>query len=710
MRRLFPGDRRVWLAVAAIAPLLVLYAALTVTDPRPALAGTNSVAAVTGVSALAPGERVCTSVRVPAGTGYIEAWISTPPGARGKLHATLTPTGGTPQRLPPADLSLPGGLRYLAVGSPSVTFAGRLCMWQRGVESVGLLGGSAAYLPGEEPLVVAGQARPDADITLRYIRAEAEGGRSLLALLLDAPAHASTFRPAPIGPWTYWAIGLLVLPALAYGGLRLLATSATRSARRIALTVAAIAFVFSACWAVTTPLFQAPDEPEHVAYAQYLVETGHTPEDAPGGRGAYSSEEALLLNGMRHPSTVFMGATRPRWLRQDEQAWRATDHGTARTDGGGYTTSGHSHAPLYYGLLAPAYAAASASDLTARVTAMRLLNALLACVIAACAVLTVRELLPRHPELAAAAGLLVALQPMAGFMGGAINNDTGVNAAAAVVIYLVVRAVKRGLTPRLAVAAALALVALPLAKAVGFGVVPAAVLGLALALLRMPWRAALRGAAAFAGTFLLAALAWTRAIAPAFEQTRQAGTLANTGGAGPSSLIFFHDPVLYVDYFIQTFVPIVHLRGNHAFGWPAYEVYVKSGFAAFGWVTVQFPPLVYQIIMGVLLAAGVGAVVAAVRYRRQVLAGWRPAVVLMVAILGVFGLVAAAYVTDVPRAVPGEQGRYAFPALVPLACLAVFACLAVGRRHAVLVAGGLVVAMAGLGVAGWWMALSSFYT
>jgi hypothetical protein len=693
---------------AVIGVLLALYAASTVTDKREALTGTNSVAAVTGVGALAPGQRACTSVHVPAGTRYVETRISVPPGARGTLLATLTPPGGPSLRLRPADLGVPGELHYLELPVPSHTLSGRLCLSQRGVPSIGLLGGQGAYLPGAPTLELAGQPRPDADITLRYLRGD-ESGRSLLHLLLDAPARASTFRPGPIGPWTYWVIGLLVLPALAYGGLRLLATAAGRSARRTALAVAGIAFVFSACWAVTTPLFQAPDEPEHFSYEQYLAETGHTPERVPGNRGAYSSEEALLLNAMRHPSSIFLGGTRPRWLPEDERAWRPWDD-APRTDGGGYNVSSHAHAPLYYALVAPAYEAARGADLTWRLTAVRLLNALLACVIAACAALTVRELLPRHPVLSTAAGLLVALEPMVGFMGGAVNNDTGINAAAAVTLFLVVRALRRGLSPRLAAAAAVALVALPVAKAVGFGLVPAAVLGVALSLVGMPLRAAFRGALVFGGTFALAALAWTRVIAPAFEPASATGTLVNTGGVGTSNLALLNAPVLLVDYFVQTFVPIVHLTGNHTYGWPAYDVYVRGGFAAFGWVTVQFPPLVYQIIMGVLLTAGVAAVVAAVRYRRQVLAGWRPALVLMVAILGVFGLVAAAYVTDVPRSIPGEQGRYAFPALVPLAALAAFACLAFGRRHAVYAAAALVAAMAGLGVAGWWLALSGFYT
>ena len=46
-------------------------------------------------------------------------------------------------------------------------------------------------------------------------------------------------------------------------------------------------------------------------------------------------------------------------------------------------------------------------------------------------------------------GLLVAFQPMFGFISGAINNDNGVNAAAAAIAYLLIRGLRRGLTWRL---------------------------------------------------------------------------------------------------------------------------------------------------------------------------------------------------------------------------------------------------------------------
>ena len=62
------------------------------------------------------------------------------------------------------------------------------------------------------------------------------------------------------------------------------------------------------------------------------------------------------------------------------------------------------------------------------------------------AYLLVLELVPGRRVLAAAAGLLVAFQPMFTFMGGAVNNDMAVNAACAALAFLLIRGLRRGPT------------------------------------------------------------------------------------------------------------------------------------------------------------------------------------------------------------------------------------------------------------------------
>ena len=77
--------------------------------------------------------------------------------------------------------------------------------------------------------------------------------------------------------------------------------------------------------------------------------------------------------------------------------------------------------------MAPAYEVVRSQSVFSQLTAVRLASALLGALVALCAFGVVRELLPRWPVAALAAGLLVAFQPMFGFISGAVNDDNGVN-------------------------------------------------------------------------------------------------------------------------------------------------------------------------------------------------------------------------------------------------------------------------------------------
>jgi len=69
----------------------------------------------------------------------------------------------------------------------------------------------------------------------------------------------------------------------------------------------------------------------------------------------------------------------------------------------------------------------------------------------------------------------------------------------------------------------------------------------------------------------------------------------------------------------------------------------------------------------------------------------------------------AAYFTTGARSVIAEVGRYAFPAIAPLAILVVGALHAFGRRHMLGVAAGLLVAAIALSYAGQLLTLTAFY-
>ncbi len=140
-----------------------------------------------------------------------------------------------------------------------------------------------------------------------------------------------------------------------------------------------------------------------------------------------------------------VGDTRLPWLSSQERYYEAQVaklHPRA-SDGGGNETAA-THGPIYYAALAPAYVIASSSPFS-QLTLMRLTSALIGALTVLFTFLLVRELAPGRPWLAVLAALLVAFQPMYGFISGAVNNDVGVNAGAAALELLLIRMLRRGL-------------------------------------------------------------------------------------------------------------------------------------------------------------------------------------------------------------------------------------------------------------------------
>ena len=105
---------------------------------------------------------------------------------------------------------------------------------------------------------------------------------------------------------------------------------------------------------------------------------------------------------------------------------------------------------------------------------MRLLSALIAGLTVAFTFLFLRELLPDSPWAWTVGALAVAFQPLFGFIGGGVTPDNLLFAASAALIWLLARAFRVGLTPRLGAAIGLAALAGVLTKQAMFGLLPGA--------------------------------------------------------------------------------------------------------------------------------------------------------------------------------------------------------------------------------------------
>jgi hypothetical protein len=111
-----------------------------------------------------------------------------------------------------------------------------------------------------------------------------------------------------------------------------------------------------------------------------------------------------------------------------------------------------------------------------------------------------------------------------------------------------------------------------------------------------------------------------------------------------------------------------------------------------------------------MLGGLVLGLVALVRERRAVAAHWIEAVLLVLFPIVVIASFEAAFYTETNRPVIAEMGRYAFPALVPLAIFAVGALYAFGRRRVVAVGSGLFATLLAFGYASQVLTLTSFFS
>jgi hypothetical protein len=715
---IFAGDPRVWrIAAIAAVPLIALIAAYCLW-PREYFTGTNSVEVLTYIAPAKPGQRLCVpGLRIPEGSERLRLQVISATTRRPALRLRLTgtyagseglaassylpPTTVGANRISNADFVVPGRLQGNFV-TACVT-AGSEVNW----------GGTPLPAPPPGAPTINGAPLPG-QIAVWYLpRTGAKS--SYLARASSILDRAALFRPGFVGPWLYWLILLGVLPAAAVAAVRVLAVAAasesrTPSARRIAAWVYCIAAVNFACWALITPIFQAPDEVDHFAYTQMLAERGEAPsQDLASTVPRWTTSESRLLEYSDFSTDHQIGDSRAPWEARGERDFArafAREHPSA-SDGGGHETIA-TYGPLYYAALVPAYALASNSPI-AQLTLMRLLSALIGALTVLFAFLIGRELAPRRPWIGVAAALLVAFQPMYGFISGAVNNDVGVNAAAAALQLLVILILRRGWRVALCVALGLLLFIAPLAKQSVLEIYPLVGLALLAALWRRHGRSELPGLGVLAVCAIVGRVVATRVtttLHPVGAATAAIGSAAESVVSAAEA-----HPSSYLSYVWQVFLPRLPFMARHfeTSVPPGYLIYVKRGWGSFGWYVILFPAWVFLVIFAAMIGTAVLAVLAVWREWAYVRSPVIELAFLALCPVAVVLGVEAAFYTEGVRPVVAEFGRYAFPAIAPLALLAVGSLHAFGRRGALTAAAALVPAMIALGFAGQLLTLAGFF-
>lgn len=689
-----------------VALPLVLLLGWQLLKPRDIVLGTNGAGSQGPVLAVAPGQPLCLQLVLAPGTERVrlqalgDATLTAQAGRQPARPAVVSPADGGQRNfdIPVSRVRGWQPQRVCVLTSGTLTFAGR---------------------PGRQPLRPAptlGGVAQDARVNVTYLP-RVGARRSLLSSFGDIADRAALFRPGLVGPWTFWLI-LLALPLL--GGAALVALircagDVGLAARRPWLVAALVAFCASATWALVEPALNAPDETDHVTYAQSLAFRGRPPDTRPSSRRPYSTELQAAFEQVQLAGQIAQRSGRPPFNPADDMLGRAR-----HDDGGGYSTGAPYQPVGYAAYVVPQLVAAKASFWT-RLTLMRLTSALLGALAAAAVVLLVLELLPRPRWPALLAGLLYALQPMVSFMAGVVSNDVAVTAASAATLALLTRTVQRGLTMRRAVGLAALLVAAPLAKGSGlFLWLPAALVLVTL------WRrgdAAPRALAALAATVAALAVVWV-GVSAAYDHPASPTTPARLSAVGKqfppapgdtlgSPTRALDHPVAYATWLWELFLPpapgMEDLRPAES-SHPGFVSYVEKAWASFGQAVVQFPTWVYAVILLAMLGCAAGALNALRRERRYARAHAAPLVILALAGLALCLAVEAVFFPVQPGAsVVGAFGRYYLPVAPIAATIAAGATFAFGRARAPAIAGGLLTAMAGLWAASVLLALSAFY-
>lgn len=215
-------------------------------------------------------------------------------------------------------------------------------------------------------------------------------------------------------------------------------------------------------WSTAVPLWRGIDEAVHFATVQFIAEHGRLP----GPDDVYRSDEIIrsgeLADVARLPfrptqrQTFGTGHIGPREaeIRGLDPALRTSYETRA------YSSAAHAP-PLYHALGALVYHLVRRGDVLTRAFAVRQFSVLLGVLTTWLVYLTVRELFPPGDAPAQdvpgslmrlAVPLLVGFQPMFTYLTATVNTDAPLFVVFALLTWLLVRAIKRGLSYGLAAA------------------------------------------------------------------------------------------------------------------------------------------------------------------------------------------------------------------------------------------------------------------
>ncbi|MGD9046804.1 MAG: hypothetical protein PVF77_02010 [Anaerolineae bacterium] len=438
----------------------------------------------------------------------------------------------------------------------------------------------------------------------------------------------------------------------------------SRSRRWLLPAIMLVYLILGTLYAVHTPAWQAPDEPAHYNYIQYLAEQRRFPILK---LGDYPAEYLEEIKAAHFPPEMSIAPIRYEYHQP----------------------------PLYYLLAVPVYRLSGTLFPGNLLLPLRLFSVALGALLLLVVHWVVQALAPGRPGLALGAAAFVAFLPMHLAMTAATNNDTLAELLLATLLLLSIRYLKLGDSPedqregtRLLVLMGVTTGLSFVTKSSIYVALPLVLLAIALKQFWLDGSSVGRGLKA-GMIYLLPAIAlglpwWLRNIAlygdldflglgrhdqVVVGQLRTAEFVAQHG-AGP----------LIGDFFLTSF---------------------RSFWGQFGWMGVLVDQRIYQAMAILSALAVIGFAIWAARIWRncQAFPRWQWAAGSLLAVLGLLAL--ASYVWYNLQFVQ-HQGRYLFIALIPISLVAALGWREVLRRErgwplaAALLGGAVVLKLAGL--------------
>ena len=482
---------------------------------------------------------------------------------------------------------------------------------------------------------------------------------------------------------------------------------------RAAWACALVMLANGLAWSLITPPFEVPDENAHYGYVAQIAERGTVPRIVQP-QAQLSPLEDFTLGSVLFYEIVGERSNPSPMSELQQRTVEEFERSHLSRVGDGDALSATNNPPLYYALEAIPYKLASSGSVLDRLALMRVLSALMGAVTVLLVYLFLSELLPGSRWAWSAGALVVAFQPLFGFMSGGVNNDNLLFLTASGVLWGLARSFRRGLTPANGALIGGFLGAGIVTKLTMLGFVPAAALGVLIALrrswsgARAPavrgacWAFAL-GAAPFALDVLLNYLVWNRGAVPG-----GVGSVSTAPGV-PALAFSFRNELAHI---WQLFLPSIGMRDQFTYV-PLWKTWFKGFIGRFGWLDYKFSYHFYLEALAVSLGVLALALGELVRKRRAFVRRIAELSVYLLAVLGLFveiGVQSYRLMVQSGGSAQFEQARYLLPLLGLYGAIAALAVRFGGRRWGPLIGAGLVLLAIGHDISAQVITISRYYS